>query len=107
MQRVGGKDASKQFWKYHNAGILKKYQPKLMVGSLDSKAQAEPPKKPTSAPPAPPKKPEAAATTVAKVARSQAPAQSQSHEFPESLDPFGEQIPFSDPSWYQGVSLTF
>lgn len=27
LQRVAGKDASKQFWKYHNESILKKYQP--------------------------------------------------------------------------------
>ena len=47
LQRVGGKDASKQFWKYHNESILKKYQPQLQVGSLDSKPQpapSEPPK---------------------------------------------------------------
>ncbi|PTB61897.1 cytochrome b5, partial [Trichoderma citrinoviride] len=37
LQRVAGKDASKQFWKYHNEGILKKYKAKLQVGSLDTK----------------------------------------------------------------------
>merc|ERR1711977_706917 len=26
LKRVGGKDASKQFWKYHNESVLKKYQ---------------------------------------------------------------------------------
>ncbi|KAJ3492812.1 hypothetical protein NLG97_g5131 [Lecanicillium saksenae] len=42
LQRVGGKDASKQFWKYHNEGILKKLTdaaglPPLViyVGQLD------------------------------------------------------------------------
>jgi len=25
LKRVGGKDASKQFWKYHNEAVLKKY----------------------------------------------------------------------------------
>ncbi|USP75136.1 cytochrome b5 [Curvularia clavata] len=33
LKRVGGKDASKQFWKYHNEGVLKKYAPKLKIGS--------------------------------------------------------------------------
>ncbi|KAI7093156.1 hypothetical protein KC316_g21754, partial [Hortaea werneckii] len=37
LQRVAGKDASKQFWKYHNESILKKYSKQLQVGSLDSK----------------------------------------------------------------------
>ncbi|KAI9754634.1 MAG: hypothetical protein M1815_005516 [Lichina confinis] len=40
LQRVAGKDASKQFWKYHNAHILEKYRPRLQVGSLDSKQGA-------------------------------------------------------------------
>merc|ERR1712144_135429 len=46
LQRVAGKDASKQFWKYHNESILKKYSKQLQVGSLDSKpkpAQQTPP----------------------------------------------------------------
>lgn len=53
LQRVAGKDASKQFWKYHNEGILKKYQKQLQVGSLDSKpkAAATPPTPPATPPP--------------------------------------------------------
>ena len=39
LQRVGGKDASKQFWKYHNEGILKKYEERLRVGSLKEEAK--------------------------------------------------------------------
>jgi len=39
LKRVGGKDASKQFWKYHNEGILKKYQGKLKVGELKEEAK--------------------------------------------------------------------
>ncbi|KAL1586110.1 hypothetical protein WHR41_04749 [Cladosporium halotolerans] len=34
LKRVGGKDASKQFWKYHNESVLKKYQERLKVGTL-------------------------------------------------------------------------
>ncbi|KAF4126133.1 Acyl-CoA dehydrogenase related to the alkylation response protein AidB [Geosmithia morbida] len=37
LQRVAGKDASKQFWKYHNDSILNKYKGRLQVGSLDTK----------------------------------------------------------------------
>ncbi|PBP19983.1 hypothetical protein BUE80_DR009214 [Diplocarpon rosae] len=35
LARVAGKDASKQFWKYHNEGVLKKYAPKLRVGGVE------------------------------------------------------------------------
>ncbi|EGP86848.1 unnamed protein product [Zymoseptoria tritici ST99CH_1A5] len=39
LKRVGGKDASKQFWKYHNEGVLKKYSPKLKIGTLKEEAK--------------------------------------------------------------------
>ncbi|KAF2835055.1 cytochrome b5 [Patellaria atrata CBS 101060] len=39
LKRVGGKDASKQFWKYHNENVLKKYAPKLKVGTLKEEAK--------------------------------------------------------------------
>lgn len=92
LTRVAGKDASKQFWKYHNEGILKKYQPKLLVGSLDSKPKAAAPAPKEEKKPAPAKpKPSAAA-----------PVQQQ--EEPEALDPYGDLVPFADPNWYQSVS---
>ncbi|EWC46535.1 putative cytochrome b5 [Drechslerella stenobrocha 248] len=39
LQRVAGKDATKQFWKYHSEGVLKKYAPKLQVGSLKEESK--------------------------------------------------------------------
>ncbi|OBT69227.1 hypothetical protein VE03_01849 [Pseudogymnoascus sp. 23342-1-I1] len=39
LKRVAGKDASKQFWKYHNAGVLKKYGAKLQVGTVKDAAK--------------------------------------------------------------------
>jgi len=39
LKRVVGKDASKQFWKYHNEGILKKYEGRLKVGSVKESAK--------------------------------------------------------------------
>jgi cytochrome b involved in lipid metabolism len=39
LKRVAGKDATKQFWKYHNESVLKKYGPKLKVGVLGEKAK--------------------------------------------------------------------
>ncbi|KAL2117401.1 hypothetical protein VTJ04DRAFT_7061 [Mycothermus thermophilus] len=93
LQKVGGKDASKQFWKYHNEGILKKYQKQLQIGSLDTKPKVDTP--PPPPPPAPKKEaPKAAA----------APAQKEESE---ALEPFGSLIPFSDPSWYQGYHSPF
>lgn len=89
LQRVAGKDASKQFWKYHNEGILKKYQANLQVGSLDTKPKPEP--KPEPAP------------VMAKAATKAAPKPKGAEEESEPLEPFGQQIPFADPSWYQSV----
>ncbi|KAK7544478.1 acyl-CoA dehydrogenase/oxidase [Phyllosticta citribraziliensis] len=87
LQRVAGKDASKQFWKYHNEGILKKFQKQLQVGSLDSKPKP-------AAPPAEVAKPKAEPGTVSVTPRG-APEQS------EPLDQFGDLVPYADPSWYQ------
>ncbi|EOA81690.1 hypothetical protein ACJQWK_10696 [Exserohilum turcicum] len=90
LQRVAGKDASKQFWKYHNEGILKKYQAKLQVGSLDTKAAPPPP-------PAPKRevvKPEANPGVVA-------PQPTKEAEESEPFDAYGDLIPYADPSWYQ------
>ncbi|KAF1820651.1 cytochrome b5 [Dissoconium aciculare CBS 342.82] len=39
LKRVGGKDASKQFWKYHNEHVLKKYQPKLRIGDVKEESK--------------------------------------------------------------------
>jgi hypothetical protein len=94
LQRVAGKDASKAFWKYHNEGILKKYKGKLQVGSLDTKPKSEP----KAEPPAPAPKP---APPAVKAVKKEEPS---SEESAEPLEPFGQQIPFADPNWYQGVS---
>ncbi|ORY60797.1 acyl-CoA dehydrogenase [Pseudomassariella vexata] len=90
LQKVAGKDASKQFWKYHNEGILKKYQKNLMVGSLDTKPKVEA-AKPSAAVAAP--QPTKEAKKVVKPSSGQ--------EESEPLEAFGQQIPFADPSWYQ------
>ncbi|KAL2040263.1 hypothetical protein N7G274_007166 [Stereocaulon virgatum] len=103
LTRVAGKDASKQFWKYHNEGILKKFKPQLQIGSLDSKKQATPPTPPATPPPEEKKakaqnkvEPQAESGTVAPVPTKDA------EEAKESMDPYGAMIPYSDPSWYHG-----
>ncbi|EMD89704.1 hypothetical protein COCC4DRAFT_158806 [Bipolaris maydis ATCC 48331] len=94
LQRVAGKDASKQFWKYHNESILKKYQKQLQVGSLDTKA----------APPAPPA---AAAPEKKDIVKPEAnpgvvaPQPTQAAEESEPFDSYGDLVPYADPSWYQ------
>ncbi|KAK4990141.1 hypothetical protein LTR50_002771 [Elasticomyces elasticus] len=100
LQRVAGKDASKQFWKYHNESILKKYKKQLQVGSLDTKPkEAAPPTPPATPPPVAEKKevvqPQAESGTVVPV-----PGPAAQAEF-EALDQFGHMVPFADPSWYQ------
>ena len=102
IQRVAGKDASKQFWKYHNESILKKYKGKLQVGSLDSKPKA-------ATPPTPPATPPPAKETKEKVEPSAesgviVPVPTKdAHEEKEALDAYGALIPYADPSWYQSV----
>ncbi|KAK7757422.1 hypothetical protein SLS62_000435 [Diatrype stigma] len=93
LTRVAGKDASKQFWKYHNEGILKKYKPKLQVGSLDSKPKPkiEATPSPTLAAPEPKK----------ETKKAVIPTKKEGEEESEPLEPFGDQVPFADPSWYQ------
>lgn len=69
--------------------MLKKYKPRLAVGSLDTKPKEAAPK---PAAPAAPKKAEPAKDATAVAAPK------------EPLEPFGDMIPYADPSWYQGVS---
>jgi hypothetical protein len=102
LQRVAGKDASKQFWKYHNESILKKYKSQLQVGSLDSKkaAAAAPPTPPATPPPAEQKNKVVPSAESGTVAPAPGPA---AGEEAEALDPYGALIPYADPSWYQSV----
>lgn len=96
---MAGKDASKQFWKYHNEGILKKYKSQLQVGSLDSKKA----KAPTAPPPAaatPAQKEKV--VPVSEPGQIVVPAPGPAvEEDAEALDAFGSMIPFADPNWYQ------
>jgi len=39
LKRVAGKDATKQFWKYHNESVLKKYSERLKIGTIGEKAK--------------------------------------------------------------------
>lgn len=101
LQRVAGKDASKQFWKYHNDSILKKYKSQLQVGSLDSKkAAAAPPTPPATPPPAEKKEKVVPSAEPGTVAPAPGPT---AGEEAEAMDPYGAMIPYADPSWYQSV----
>ncbi|KAI9762787.1 MAG: hypothetical protein M4579_000139 [Chaenotheca gracillima] len=93
LQRVAGKDASKQFWKYHNESILKKYKGQLQLGSLDTKPKAA---APTPAPA--PKKKEVVKPMQAGPAAPSPGAAIQ--EISEPFEAFGDLIPYADPSWY-------
>ena len=95
IQRVAGKDASKQFWKYHNESILKKYRASLLVGSLDTKAVVAVPPTPPATPP--PQKEVVQPSAAGPAAPSPGPAATQS----EALESFGDLVPYADPSWYQ------
>ncbi|KAI6824610.1 acyl-CoA dehydrogenase NM domain-like protein [Hortaea werneckii] len=103
LQRVAGKDASKQFWKYHNESILKKYSKQLQVGSLDSKpkpAQQTPPTPSATPPPSAKKESEKVVPAAESGAVSPQPGPAASEEA-EAMDQYGDMIPYADPSWYQ------
>lgn len=100
LQRVAGKDASKQFWKYHNEGILKKFKGQLQVGSLATKKSAPRPTPPATPPAAEKKEKVLPSAKLGTVAPSPGPATAEKSE---TLDPYGSIIPFADPSWYQSV----
>ena len=107
LQRVAGKDASKQFWKYHNESILKKYKGQLLVGSLDSKKKEAPPPTPPATPPPVEKKTEAKEKVKPQAEPGFiAPVPGKDvEEAKESMDPYGAMIPYADPSWYQSVRM--
>jgi len=96
-----------QFWKYHNEGILKKYQAKLKVGSLDSK----PKEQREAAPPTPPASPPPVEKDIAVVKPSAEPGTvapmpgPAAVELADALEQYGDMIPYADPAWYQTVSL--
>ena len=101
LQRVAGKDASKQFWKYHNDSILKKYKSQLQVGSLDTKkVAAAPPTPPATTPPVEEKEKVVPSAESGTIAPAPGPA---AGEEAEALDSYGALIPYADPSWYQSV----
>ncbi|EMC94499.1 hypothetical protein BAUCODRAFT_549996 [Baudoinia panamericana UAMH 10762] len=107
LQRVAGKDASKQFWKYHNESILKKYQKQLQVGSLDSKpkpAQVTPPT--PSATPEPSERKEIVVPSPEPGTVAPAPGPGAEEEA-EAMDPYGDLVPYADPSWYQSYHTPY
>ncbi|KAK4545550.1 hypothetical protein LTR36_002900 [Oleoguttula mirabilis] len=107
LQRVAGKDASKQFWKYHNESILKKYQKQLQVGSLDSKPQPAQVTPPTpSATPPPSEKKETVVPSPESGTVVPAPGPDAEEEA-EAMDPFGDLVPYADPSWYQSYHTPY
>ncbi|KAK1057519.1 hypothetical protein LTR74_014125 [Friedmanniomyces endolithicus] len=112
LQRVAGKDASKQFWKYHNESILKKYSKQLLVGSLEGQSPAEQktPPTPSATPPPPAEKesegkelvvPSAESGTVAPM-----PGPAAAEEA-EVMDTYGDMVPYADPSWYQSYHTPY
>ncbi|KAK5126789.1 hypothetical protein LTR85_009723 [Meristemomyces frigidus] len=107
IQRVAGKDASKQFWKYHNESILKKYQKQLQVGSLDSKAKPAQVTPPTpSATPPPSEKKETVVPSAEPGVVAPVPGPGAEEEA-EAMDPYGDLVPYADPSWYQSYHTPY
>ena len=102
LQRAAGKDASKQFWKYHNESILKKYKTQLQVGSLDTKPKPELPPTPPATPPAREEK-EVVVPSASGGPAAPSPGPAAAEEA-EAMESFGDLVPYGDPAWYQSVS---
>lgn len=73
---VAGQDATAKFDAFHKPEVLKQYGPQLYVGELVTAKQPQEPK-----------------TAVVK---------SGGKQVVDNKNSFGEQIPYGDPSWYQG-----
>lgn len=84
LLRVLGTDASKQFDQFHNKAILEQFHEKLHVGDIGNASAASAPAPVTPTP-------------------AQSPAAA-----PTPLDePFGDLVPFGDPSWYSDWSSPY
>jgi alkylation response protein AidB-like acyl-CoA dehydrogenase len=102
---VAGKDASKQFWKYHNEAILKKFQKDLQIGSLSSKPKPKPLE--TAAPPTPPATPPSEKVAAKAESGTISAEPTGDVEEEEAMDQFGSMIPYADPSWYQSYHTPY
>ncbi len=91
----------KQFWKYHNAGILEEVSEAAADRLLDTKPKAVSAPAPAAAPATKPK-PDGPEKAVAPAKGPEGVPDDNS----EPLDPFGQQIPFADPNWYQECKIT-
>jgi len=100
LQRVAGKDASKQFWKYHNESILKKFKGRLQVGSLNTKKASEP-----TPPPSPPAEKEIVKPSAEPGYVAPMPGKDVK-EMSQAFEGFGDLVPYADPSWHQTVCST-
>lgn len=86
LQKVGGKDATKFFHKYHEpAVVMRKFGNKFKIGKLS---------------PNPAVATVSANPTMAKIPRIT--ALPTNGEDGEPLEQFGDMIPYADPMWYQG-----
>jgi predicted heme/steroid binding protein len=85
---VAGKDATKQFDQFHNAAILAKHHDALIVGNVGEVAAGAAP---------------AAASKAVVPVKAVATSGSPSALVTQTLHaPYGEQVPYGDPTWYQG-----
>ena len=112
--KQAGKDASKQFWKYHNKAIreftvlsklivVKKYQGQLQIGTVGAGAAEETQKEVGSgSKPASVTEREPVPGNTNAVALPATDAGKPVNEDPAEKGYFGDLVPYADPSWYQG-----
>eukprot|EP01112_Ceratiomyxa_fruticulosa_P023165 TRINITY_DN874_c0_g2_i2.p1 TRINITY_DN874_c0_g2~~TRINITY_DN874_c0_g2_i2.p1 ORF type:complete len:320 (-),score=80.20 TRINITY_DN874_c0_g2_i2:781-1740(-) len=92
--KVAGKDATKEFEKFHNvAQIINQYGPKLIIGKLGTSNSSEPSHNESN-------KTSSASTTHSSGNNSHTDLVGERSEF-------GQQVPYGDPTWYQSWSTLY
>jgi len=83
---------------YHNEGVLKKYAPKLKIGSLAA-AAARPVEPKKDLPPKPYSPPRPISYSPPKPVPAPAPVTASAESSGNEI--FGDGLPYGDPNWYQ------
>lgn len=81
--------------------MLKKYSPKLKVGTLGGAAGSKPPAEPKKEPPPKPYSPPRPTTVIKPTPSRGAVAPMPAKGGEKSPEAFGDGRPFGDPTWYQ------
>eukprot|EP00472_Partenskyella_glossopodia_P005024 CAMPEP_0197535778 /NCGR_PEP_ID=MMETSP1318-20131121/51636_1 /TAXON_ID=552666 /ORGANISM="Partenskyella glossopodia, Strain RCC365" /LENGTH=573 /DNA_ID=CAMNT_0043093455 /DNA_START=64 /DNA_END=1785 /DNA_ORIENTATION=+ len=105
LANEGGKDATKKFNLFHDAGVMRKYGPRLMVGILEgSKAHKRAMREAKGITGTSEKRARAIEKTLSSMF---GPAPELSTDVLVRTMPYGQLVPYGDPSWYQTLNSPY